>query len=33
MIRSMEAELDYFGRHMFDLKGGGAGKPVTGIYA
>lgn len=28
----MEAELDYFGRHMFDLKGGGRGKPVTGQH-
>ena len=27
----MEAELDYFGNHMFDLKGGKAGKPVTGM--
>ncbi|MCJ1471366.1 hypothetical protein MMC13_000005 [Lambiella insularis] len=26
----MEAELDYFGNHMFDLKGSGNGKPVTG---
>ncbi|MCJ1402196.1 hypothetical protein MMC11_005416 [Xylographa trunciseda] len=28
----MEAELDYFGNHMFDLKGAGAGKPVTGTH-
>lgn len=28
----MEAELDYFGRHMFDLKGAGPGKPVTGQH-
>lgn len=26
----MEAELDYFGGHMFDLKSAGPGKPVTG---
>ncbi|KKY15808.1 putative 6-phosphogluconate dehydrogenase [Phaeomoniella chlamydospora] len=26
----MEAELDYFGYHMFDLKWGDSGKPVTG---
>ena len=26
----MEAELDYFGRHMFDFKNAGPGKPVTG---
>lgn len=28
----MEAELDYFGRHMFDVKGEGLGKPVTGQH-
>lgn len=28
----MEAELDYLGRHMLDLKGGGPGKPVTGQH-
>ena len=28
----MEAELDYFGRHMFDLKAAGPGKPVTGEH-
>ena len=28
----MEAELDYFGRHMFDVKGGGPGKPVKGQH-
>ncbi|KAL9113813.1 MAG: hypothetical protein Q9187_007563, partial [Circinaria calcarea] len=28
----MEAELDYFGNHMFDLKGAGPGKPKTGSH-
>ena len=28
----MEAELDYFGRHMYDLKTAGPGKPVTGEH-
>lgn len=28
----MEAELDYFGNHMFDLKGSGNGRPVTGTW-
>ena len=28
----MEAELDYFGRHMFDFKSAGPGKPVTGMF-
>lgn len=27
-----EAELDYFGKHMFDLKSEPAGKPVTGKH-
>lgn len=27
-----EAELDYFGKHMFDMKGEPAGKPVTGKH-
>ncbi|MCJ1483730.1 hypothetical protein MMC06_003898 [Schaereria dolodes] len=27
-----EAELDYFGKHMFDVKGEPAGKPVTGKH-
>jgi hypothetical protein len=26
----MEAELDFFGGHMFDLKSAEPGKPVTG---
>lgn len=28
----MEAELDYFGYHMFDLKSEGPGQPATGKY-
>ena len=28
----MEAELDYFGSHMFDLKGAGPGRPKTGSH-
>ena len=27
-----EAELDYFGKHMFDVKGEPAGEPVTGKH-
>ena len=27
-----EAQLDYFGKHMFDLKTEGAGQPVTGKH-
>ena len=27
-----EAQLDYFGKHMFDLKTEGAGKPVAGKH-
>ncbi|MCJ1337197.1 hypothetical protein MMC09_002479 [Bachmanniomyces sp. S44760] len=27
-----EAELDYFGKHMFDDKADGPGKPVTGKH-
>lgn len=27
-----EAELDYFGKHMYDKKGEGPGKPVTGTH-
>ena len=27
-----EAQLDYFGKHMFDLKSEPAGEPVTGKY-
>ena len=28
----MEAQLDFFGEHMFDLKSEGPGKPVTGPH-
>lgn len=28
----MEAELDYFGFHMYDVKSEEPGKPVTGKY-
>ena len=27
-----EAQLDYFGEHMYDLKSDGPGKPVTGEH-
>ena len=27
-----EAQLDYFGKHMFDLKSEGAGEPATGSH-
>ena len=32
LTQFMEAELDYFGSHMFDLEGAGPGKPKTGSH-